>query len=132
MKTDLTRLVKSTFYAWNGFKQSFRTEQNFRIEIFISIFVIILGFILKINLLEWIWILLSAFSVMSAELLNTAVERLTDLIIERRRNNLARQAKDIAAAGVLLMVAQALIAGITVFVPKISKSFALIPQYFAH
>ena len=130
MKTDLTRLIKSTLYAWNGLKQSFRTEQNFRIEIFLSILIIILGFVFHINLLEWIWVLISAFSVMSAELLNTAVERLTDLIIERRRNNLARQAKDIAAAGVLLMVAQALIAGSVVFVPKILKSFALMSQYF--
>ena len=113
------QLGKSLSLAFHGLKNAWKKEQNFRIEIIALIFISALGFYLRINLLEWIWILISAFLVISAELLNTAIERLTDLVVERRKTSLAKQAKDIAAAAVLTLSFQALIAGSVVFVPKI-------------
>jgi|LakMenEpi03Aug12_release.lakeMendotaPanAssembly.Ray.scaffolds.fasta_scaffold02868_11 undecaprenol kinase len=113
------QLGKSLSLAFHGLQNAWKKEQNFRIEIIALIFISALGFYLRINLLEWIWILISAFLVISAELLNTAIERLTDLVVERRKTSLAKQAKDIAAAAVLTLSFQALIAGSVVFVPKI-------------
>lgn len=117
MKFDSSRLSKSVKHARNGLQQSFSKEQNFRIEILMAFVVLGLGIFFRISLLEWLWVSISIFFVLVTELLNTAVERLTDLATDKRRTNLARQAKDIAAAAVLLTVFQAIIAGLAVFLP---------------
>jgi undecaprenol kinase len=123
MSISLQKLFKSVKAAWQGLRQSYAKEQNFRIELFALFLVCLFGLFFKIKTLEWAWVLLSAFIVLVAELLNTAIERLTDLVTEKRRTGLARQAKDVAAAAVLLTVFQALIAGLYIFIPKIWRVF---------
>jgi diacylglycerol kinase len=119
MKLDLRKLQRSLALAFHGLSNTLDKEQNFRIELLAAIFICFLGFYFKLNITEWAWIIVSIFLVLSAELLNTAIERLTDLVMDRRKTNLAKQAKDIAAAAVLLTVFQAVIAGVYIFLPKI-------------
>jgi len=121
MKFDFYRLRNSLKHAYNGLKHSFLREQNFRIELLAAFLALGLGLYLKISLLAWLWVSFSIFFVLCTELLNTAVERLTDLATDKRKTNLAKQAKDIAAAAVLLSALQALIAGLIVFGPPLYK-----------
>jgi undecaprenol kinase len=60
--------------------------------------------------------------VLSTEALNTALERTVDLL-EPERHPLARDAKDLGAAGVLIASLFALIVGLIVFGPRIFGLF---------
>ncbi|MDJ0625695.1 MAG: diacylglycerol kinase family protein [Candidatus Caenarcaniphilales bacterium] len=121
MEIDILKLFKSLSYAFQGLKQSIIREQNFRIELSMGLIAILMGFLLRINFIEWIWVINSIVLVLSFELINTSIERLTDLASDKRKTGLARQAKDIAAAGVLITVFQSIIAAMVIFLPKIIK-----------
>lgn len=115
MKIDLKKLIKSFYYAFSGFRHAWNKEQNLRIECFITVVIFILGVYFHITIFEWAWISISLTLLLSFELLNTALERLTDLVIERRKTNLAKQSKDIAASAVLITAIQTGIAMLIVF-----------------
>ncbi|MDX1918658.1 MAG: diacylglycerol kinase family protein [Candidatus Caenarcaniphilales bacterium] len=106
-------------YAWRGLNNALIREQNFRLEVFALLLVMLAGMIFRVMLWEWVWIWISCFMILVTELINTAIERLTDLIVDKRKTGLAAQAKDIAAAGVLLAVFQSLVAGGFVFLPRL-------------
>lgn len=118
---DFNKLFSSIKHAYNGLKQALVKEQNFRIEILASFVVIFAGLYFRVSLVEWLWLAVSIVTVLGTELLNTSIERLTDLIVDKRKTSLARQAKDVAAAAVLLTVFQAIICGFCIFGPKIFK-----------
>lgn len=105
-------------YAVNGIRHAIKTQHNLQIHIFAAIVVILLGVILKLNLLEWSLITLSIGLVFSAEMLNTAIEYLTDLI-SPEYNKQAGQVKDIAAGAVLVCAITAALVGLFIFLPKI-------------
>ena len=118
MKTKTKKLINSFKYAIEGIISSFKTEQNMKIHIFIMILVIILGIVLKINFTEWaICFLLFGF-VITAELLNTAIEVTVDLAMPDI-NEKAKLAKDIAAGAVLVSSIVAILIGLAIFLPKI-------------
>lgn len=118
MKQQAKKMVNSFKYAFCGIAQSFKTERNMKIHILIMILVIIAGFVYKISPMEWIiCIILFAF-VISAELMNTAIETVVDMITKQKRED-ARIAKDVAAGAVLVSAIAAGIVGILIFLPKI-------------
>ncbi len=118
MKQQSKKMVNSFKYAFCGIAQSFKTERNMKIHILIMILVIIAGFVYKISPMEWIiCIILFAF-VISAELMNTAIETVVDMITKQKRED-ARIAKDVAAGAVLVTAIAAGIVGILIFLPKI-------------
>ncbi len=112
------RLIKSFGYAWNGIKTCISTESNFRIHISLSILVIIAGCFLNINPLEWIMIFVSIGFVLCMEMLNTAVEKLCDLV-HKEIHPIIKTVKDIAAGAVMLSTFIAIICGAIIFIPKI-------------
>ena len=118
MLLDINKLAKSFKHAVNGLKESLRTEQNLRIEIFCSLLVIIAGVYFKLKTSEWTLVLSACFFVIFGELINTSVEKLTDLVVDKRKTRNAKKAKDIAASAVLLASLYALIIGLIVFLPK--------------
>jgi diacylglycerol kinase (ATP) len=76
------------------------------------------GAYFSISRLEWCAVILAAALVWTAEGLNTALERLTDLV-SPQYHPLAGQAKDIAAGAVLLAVIGAFCVGVVVFLPRV-------------
>ena len=118
MKEENKRLIKSFGYALTGIKSAFKAEPNMRIHIAIIILVIIMGFIFKITKLEWIICIILFGLVISAELVNTAIENLTDIAMPEINPN-AKLVKDIAAGSVLVMAMVSAIIGLIIFVPKI-------------
>lgn len=110
---------KNTFvYALRGWKKAVKGEKNLKIDCAIAVIVIILGILLKINTGEWIICILLIGLVLSAELMNTAIETVVDMYT-RKRNVLAEKAKDIAAGSVLIIAVTAAIIGLIIFIPKI-------------
>ena len=121
-KIDKKKLKNSFKYAAQGIKSAFKTEQNLKIHFIITAIAIILGIILKISFTEWaICFLLFGF-VITAELLNTAIEVTVDLAMPEI-NEKAKLAKDIAAGAVLISAVTSIFVGLTIFLPKLINLF---------
>ena len=105
-------------YAWNGLLYFFRTQKNARVHAIIALLVILFGWLLNLAVWEWLVVVLCIGFVFSAELLNTAIEGLTDLVAPGY-NKKAGTVKDLAAGGVLLAAIAAAVAGLIIFIPKI-------------
>ena len=118
MKTKTKKLINSFKYAIEGIISSFKTEQNMKIHIFIMILVIILGIVLKLSTLEWIILTIVIALVISAELFNTTIETVVDMIT-KEKNEKAKLAKDVAAGAVLVLAIGSVIIGLIIFIPKI-------------
>lgn len=117
-KGQMKGFYQSFKYAFEGLLYAFRAERNLKIDLVISLFVIALGIWLKISLFEWLCIMIAIGGVISLELMNTALERVIDLVTEDF-HPLAKKGKDIAASAVLFFAIIAAIIGLMIFVPKI-------------
>lgn len=115
---SIRRLIKSFSYAIDGFKSSFKEEANMKIHVFMTILVIICGFIFKVSRLEWIFLLFAIGLVIGAELLNTGIENLVDLVC-KEKNSKAGLIKDVSAAFVMVLAIISAIVGLIIFVPKL-------------
>ncbi len=114
--------IKSFGFAIDGLVAFFKTQPNAWIHSFAAVLAISCGVFLKIDRMEWCWILVVIALVFITEMLNTALEFLTDLA-SPNIHPLAKKVKDIAAAAVLIAAIVALfIAGI-IFLPKCMDLF---------
>lgn len=114
----MKKFFKGFGFAFNGIKYTFNTQLNFRVHCFVAIVIAALGFYLELNKTEWLWIIAAMAIVLMAELANTAIETLVDLV-SPEYNLKAGQVKDIAAALVLIAALMALTIGILILLPKI-------------
>jgi undecaprenol kinase/diacylglycerol kinase (ATP) len=114
----ISQLVKSFGYAIKGIAAVARSEQNFKIHIVSVLVVSVTGSILHISATEWVVICLCFGSVTSAELLNSAIEKLVDLV-SPEYNVKAGLIKDIAAGAVLVLAVMSAIIGGIIFIPKL-------------
>lgn len=112
------KLINSFKHAFAGIFTSVKSERNMLIHVSIMILVIVCGIILKINLNEWKICIILFGLVISAELINTAIETTIDLCMPDIHPK-AKLAKDTAAGAVLVLAIVAAIEGLIIFVPKI-------------
>lgn len=113
-------LLSSFSYAIAGIRTAIIQERNIRIHLSISLIVIIFGFFFSISALEWIIILLSIGGMISLEIMNSAIERLVDLVT-LDFHPLAKQAKDLAAGAVFSFAIISVIIGIIIFGPYLLR-----------
>lgn len=111
-------LYRSFGYAFEGIFDTIKSERNMKIHCFMTVCVIIAGFIFRISYMEWLLCLVLFGLVTSLELLNTAVEAIVDLVTEEKKP-LAKKAKDAAAGAVLSSAIFAAIIGLCIFLPKL-------------
>ena len=114
---SIKRLATSFSYAFKGFGKSFSEEANMKIHIFMALLVIICGFVFNVSNLEWIVLLFAIGLVIGAELLNTAIENLVDLVC-KDYNLKAGVIKDVSAAFVMVLAIVSAIIGFIIFIPK--------------
>jgi diacylglycerol kinase (ATP) len=110
--------LKSIKYAVKGINFLFTKEPNARVHFVVTIIVIIAGFFLEISIHDWILVCIAICLVLTAEIFNTAIEKLVDLI-SPARNEKAAQIKDLAAGGVLICAIVSILIGLYVFLPKL-------------
>ena len=106
--------VQSFRYAFRGIGEMLRTEINARIHATAAIIVILVGFALGIDRIEWLAITLSIAGVCCAEGFNSAIESLCDVASPDYHPKVER-AKDIAAGAVLIAAGGAATVGLLVF-----------------
>ena len=111
-------------YAFSGIKYTFKNSRNFKIEVLFASFSLILGSILKFDKSDYLILLVTIFSVLILEILNTSIESLVDLMVKKKYSRLAKISKDCSAGAVLLASINSVIIGLCLFIPKI-KSFNL-------
>ena len=117
----LTRLRKHTVsfkHALDGIWYTLRTQPNFRFHLIAMISIVLLGIYFTISTVEWLVILFTFNIVIVAEMVNTSIESMVDLITMERRED-AKIAKDVAAGMVLISALFAIGVGLFIFLPKI-------------
>lgn len=120
MKSD--SLISSFGYAIDGIKKAFKSERNLIVHTLAMVLVVILGFILKLAIWEWVTCIILFALVIGAELFNTSIEEVVNLLSPEIRVH-AKYAKDIAAGAVLVFALASAIVGVIIFLPKIISLF---------
>lgn len=109
---------KALLYAFQGLRYAFSHECNLRKHFFAAAAAFFLAYWYRLDLMEWMILLLTVAVVLAAELLNTAIEKAVDLITAEF-HPLAKIAKDTAAGAVLIVSIAAAIIGYLLFFDKI-------------
>ncbi len=119
---DLKKLFKSFHYALQGIHYALNNDQNLVVHFIVALLVILASIILKVNPFEMGILGVTILVVISTEMINSAIEKMIDLITKEHRAE-AKIAKDISAGMVLLTAIGAAIIGVLIFVPHILKLF---------
>lgn len=115
---SISKFFRSFAIGFLGFCHAFVTEQNMQIHSLAAIGAIAAGMMFQLTQWEWIAVLLCIGVVISAECMNTAIERLADRI-SQKQNPLVKQAKDCGSAAVLVLAITSTAVGLIIFVPRI-------------
>ncbi len=107
-------LLKSFGYSIKGFLVALREERNIRIHVGAALIVIALGFWFRISATDWCVLLIMTGTVISAELFNTSIEILSDVVTKEKHSGIGK-VKDIASAAVLILCVISVVVGVIVF-----------------
>ena len=110
--------LQSIIIAMEGIKSVFVTQQNARIHAVFTLAVFLFAWVLKLPLSDWISLLLTVGLVWTAEIFNTAIEFVVDLVSPEQHPK-AKLIKDISAGAVLLSVLISIMVGILIFGPPL-------------
>ena len=113
-------LVSSFRNALSGLNELLRTQRNARIHLGITLAVIGLAAWLRLSAADWALLAVTAALLWTAELINTALEAVVDLASPGRQP-LARLAKDLSAAAVLVAAVGAAVVGALVLAPPLFR-----------
>ncbi len=109
-------------HALSGLLHVLQTQRNSWIHAAATVIVIALGLLVRLSGHDWVGIVIAIGLVWTAEILNTAVEAIVDLV-SPHFNHQAKIAKDAAAAAVLIAALTALVIGVFIFTPYFVRLF---------
>lgn len=114
------KLLKSFGYACKGLIVAVREQRNLKIHLVAALSVMALAYWVEVTTLEWCVLLMLIGLVIAAELFNTAIENMIDLITTEH-HPLAGKVKDIAAAAVFVLAGISVIVGFIIFAPYVRE-----------
>ena len=114
----MRRRAASFGFAFRGVWAALRTEVHLRFHAAATVVTIGLGLYFGLERWEWVAVALAVGAVWSAELMNTAVEAIVNLV-SPEYHPLAGRAKDVAAGAVLVLAVAALAVGLFIFGPRV-------------
>jgi len=117
-------LLESFYHAIRGLSVAFQAERNLKIHSVLAVVAVALACYLRFDASSWALLFLSIGLVITAELLNTAIERAVDMFTGGEFNNLAKDAKDVAAGAVVCASLTSLAIGASIYLPRIFGLFA--------
>lgn len=124
MKTDIRQRLywrqraRAFQYAFAGWRHVLRSQPNAWIHATVSVMVFALAFWLRLPGIEWAILLVTIMVVWMAEFVNTALEAIVDMVMPEY-HELAKTAKDVAAAAVLVGAIGAIIIGLIIMGPPL-------------
>tara|TARA_B100000131_G_scaffold136541_1_gene133160 strand:- start:7663 stop:8082 length:420 start_codon:yes stop_codon:yes gene_type:complete len=110
-------------YAINGLIYCAKSERNFKIQLLSAFLILLISSLFEFSNIEYIILFSTIFLVLILELINTSIESLVDLLIDKKFNKLARISKDTAATAVFLGSLNSIIVALYLFLPKIKLLF---------
>ena len=122
MSYSFKKQLKSFTFAWKGILTCAGHEQNITFHLIAAIIVLAAGFCFGISRTEWMVVMLCIGTVIAAELFNSAIERLVDMV-SPEWEKIAGEVKDVAAGAVLITAIAAAIVGMIVFLPYVIALF---------
>jgi diacylglycerol kinase (ATP) len=114
----ITGRLHSFRYAIHGLVLMLRSQHNAWLHAFASVCILAMGALFGLTDGEWCWILLAIMAVWTAEALNTALEFLADAATPEF-HPLVKNAKDVAAGGVLIAALGSVVIGLLVLGPHL-------------
>lgn len=123
MKKDDKRTSNRNFLdafmnSLNGIGYTVKTQRNIKIQLVITILVIIAGVCFKFTTIEFVFLIFSCSLVLVTEMINTAIESCVNLTVADF-HPIAKIAKDVGAGAVLMASINAIIVGCILFLGKI-------------
>jgi diacylglycerol kinase (ATP) len=115
-KFSLRKRAKSFHFAFNGLYQFFTTQHNAIIHAVATTAVIILSLLVKLAFSKFLFIVIAIGLVWVAELFNTAIEQLCDMVCPQQHPQI-KFIKDVSAAAVLITAIIAVITACIIFIP---------------
>ncbi len=112
--------LRSFIVAFQGLKELFCSQRNFRFHIFASFIALVCCFFFEVKPHEWIAVLFLIAMILSVEALNTSIEYICDMI-SPEYHPLIKKIKDVAAAAVLLCAIISVVIGCIIFIPYIIR-----------
>ena len=103
-------------YAFAGMRYAIKYERNLKIELFCALVACIAGLLFHIKGMEWCIILMNIGAVLSAELFNTAIEKICNEFSPEIRPGI-KVIKNVSAAAVLIFAIISVVSGLIIFVP---------------
>jgi diacylglycerol kinase len=107
-------LWQSFRFAGRGLQEAVWSQRNMRVHVALAAVVTVMAVWLDLPAAEAVALVIAMAVVLAAELFNSALEILVDLVVGEQYHVLAGRAKDIGAAAVLVTAAGAAIAGLLV------------------
>ncbi len=123
MSYDFKKQMRSFKFAWKGIMTCAGHEQNITFHLLAALVVVMAGIFFDITKVEWMAVIICIGMVITAELFNSAIERLVDMVSPQWQS-IAGEVKDIAAGAVLVTAIAAAIVGLIVFVPYLLNIFS--------
>lgn len=114
-------ILHSFGFAWQGIRYAFATQRNFRIHFLMATMAIGLSWFLGISPIEWAMIIGLIGLVLFAELTNTAIEQVVDMVTHGEFDARAKVAKDLAAGAVFITAIAATTCGLAIFLPHLVR-----------
>lgn len=118
----LRQWLKSANFAIEGILHGARTQRHLRYHFYSAAIVLVGSYAVGVSRIEFLLISLAVILVLSAEMLNSAVETVVDLLSPEFSEK-ARVAKDIAAGAVLITAFGAAVIGYIVLFPHVETFF---------
>lgn len=117
--------LRSATQAFRGVLHTWRTQGHLRFHVIVGILVMSIAWWCRVSRFEAMILVLAIAGVIGAEILNTAIEIVVDMV-QPNFHPLAGMAKDVAAGAVLVAAIQSVVIGIIVFFPRLFRFFSTI------
>lgn len=101
--------------ARKGFRLVLKSEKNIRVHLIVASIVMTAAVLLRFDAIRFCILLLAISSVMSAEMLNSAIEFTLDSVYHNKYNRMVGMAKDISAGAVMLSTIISITIGVILF-----------------
>jgi diacylglycerol kinase (ATP) len=118
----LRKWVDSANFAIEGILYAAKTQRHLRYHLYSAVAVLILSYILGVQRHDFLIIAVAVILVLLAEMMNTAVEFLVDMVSPEYSEK-ARIAKDVAAGAVLITAFGAVVIGYIILFPYVHNAF---------
>ena len=121
MRNLIRKHTISFKHAFDGILWAIKSQPNFRVHLTISALVLLSAWFFRVKPHEWMILVFAIILGLVVEMVNTAIEAMTDLITKEYRME-AKIAKDISAGMMLVTALGTAAVGLGIFLPYLTNN----------